>query len=101
VDRVILEKNHVVCGRPLDVQKAQVKDGSQRSGGNNGHMRSRQGPPSMSRQNYGDGGYDNYQQNNFGNPYGQMPNNGYNPNYNGGAPFGQGLVKKRSFVLSE
>ena len=31
MDKIILEKNHIVCGRQLDVQKAQSRDGSQRS----------------------------------------------------------------------
>lgn len=70
-------------------------------------MRSRQGPPSMSRSNYnsgggGGGGYNNnnnYQQDNFGGPFGQMQNNNYNgygSNLNDGngnwTSFGQGLV---------
>lgn len=95
MDRIILEKNHIVCGLPLDVQKAQSKDGSQRS---NRNMRSRQGPPHMSRSNY-DGGYNNYQQNTYNNPYEQMPDNGYNSNFDGGndngGSFGQGFVKKK------
>ncbi|CAF5090438.1 unnamed protein product, partial [Rotaria sp. Silwood1] len=50
VDKIILEKNHIVCGHQIDVQKAQSKDNAQRSGGN---IRSQQGPSSsMSRPNY-------------------------------------------------
>ncbi|CAF3252666.1 unnamed protein product [Rotaria sp. Silwood2] len=93
VDKIILEKNHIICGYQIDVQKAQSKDNPQRSSGN---MRARQGPPSMSRSNYNDG-YNNYQQNTFNGSYGQMPNNnydGYNPNFNEGngnrPAFGQG-----------
>ncbi|CAF1495531.1 unnamed protein product [Rotaria sp. Silwood1] len=104
VDKIILEKSHVVCGRQLDVQKAQSRDGSQRSG----NTRSRQGPPSTSRSNYnsgggngggngGGGGYNNYQQDNMNDPFGQMPNNnfnGYGSNFNEGngnwTSFGQG-----------
>jgi len=73
VDKIILEKSHIVCGRQLDVQKAQSRDASQRSG----NMRSRQGPPSMSRSNY-TSGYNNYQQDNYNGQFGQMPNNNYN-----------------------
>ncbi len=100
MDRIILERNHTVCGLQLDVQKAQSKEGGQRSGGS---MRSRQGPPPMSRSNY-DGGYSNYQQNSYNDSYGQMPDNnynGYNSNFNGGngnpGPFSQGLVIKKWF----
>jgi len=92
VDKVILEKSHMVCGRPLDVQKAQSREGAQRSGG----MRGRQGPPAMSRSNY-NSGYNNYQQDNFNGPFGQMQNNSYNgygSNFNEGngnwTSFGQG-----------
>ncbi len=105
VDKIILEKNHMVCGRQLDVQKAQSRDGSQRSGGN---MRSRQGPPSMSRSNYNSGySNNNYPQDNFnGGPFGQMQNNNFNEyggsNYNEGngnwTSFGQGLVLKFGFI---
>jgi hypothetical protein len=96
VDKIILEKNHVVCGRQLDVQKAQSRDGSQRSG----NMRSRPGgPPSMSRSNY-NSGYNNYQQDNYSGPFGQMQNNnsynGYGSNFSEGngnwTSFGQGFV---------
>ena len=98
VDQVILEKNHMVCGRQLDVQKAQSRDGNQRPGGN---MRSRQGLPSMSRSNY-NAGYNNYQQNNFNgpSPFDPMSNNnynGYNSDFNNGngnwTSFGQGFVR--------
>jgi hypothetical protein len=97
VDKIILEKTHVVCGRPLDVQKAQTKDGTQRSNGNIRSMRARGGPPQMLRPNY-NSGYDNYHQNNYNDPFAHMSNNhfnGYNPNFNpnnggNGAPFGQG-----------
>ncbi|CAF1640412.1 unnamed protein product [Adineta steineri] len=109
VDKVILEKNHTVCSRQLDVQKAQSRDASQRPSGN---MRARQGPPPMSRSNYngggggggGGGGYNNnnnYQQDNLNGPgpFGQMQNNNYNgygQNFNDGngngnwTSFGQG-----------
>ncbi|CAF1647940.1 unnamed protein product [Rotaria sp. Silwood1] len=94
VDKIILEKNHIVCGHQIDVQKAQSKDNTQRSGGN---IRSRPGPSSsMSRPNY-NRGYNNYQQNRFNDSYGQMSNNnysGYNSNFNEGnnnrPTFGQG-----------
>ncbi|CAF3033886.1 unnamed protein product [Rotaria sp. Silwood2] len=102
VDKIILERTHLVCGRQLDVQKAQSRDASQRSG----NTRPRQGPPSTSRSNYnsgggggggGDGGYNNYQQDNMNDPFGQMPNNnfnGYGSNFNEGngnwTSFGQG-----------
>lgn len=99
VDKVILERNHLVCGRQLDVQKAQSRDGSQRSGGS---MRSRPGPSSMPRSNY-NSGYNNYQQDNFNDPFGQMQNNNYNGyggNMNEGngnwTSFGQGLVENLS-----
>jgi len=92
VDKIILEKNHIVCGRQLDVQKAQSRDASQRSG----NMRSRQGPPPMSRSNY-NSGYNNYQQDSYNGQFGQMPNNNYNgygTNFNDGngnwTSFGQG-----------
>ena len=98
VDKVILEKNHHICGQPVDVQKAQPRDGSQRSG----NMRSRAGPSSsssMSRSNY-NSGYNNYQQNDYNGQYGQMPNNdynGYGSNFNDGngnwTSFGQGFVR--------
>jgi hypothetical protein len=95
VDKIILEKSHIVCGRQLDVQKAQSRDGSQRTG----NMRSRQGPPSMSRSNY-NSGYNNYPQDNFNSPFGQMQNNNFNEygsNFNEGngnwTSFGQGLVE--------
>ncbi|CAF5082275.1 unnamed protein product, partial [Rotaria sp. Silwood1] len=66
VDKIILEKNHIVCGHQIDVQKAQSKDNAQRSGGN---IRSQQGPSSsMSRPNY-NRGYNNYQQNRFNDSY--------------------------------
>jgi hypothetical protein len=101
VDKVILERNHIVCGRQLDVQKAQSRDGTQRTGG----MRSRPGgPSSMSRSNY-NSGYNNnnnnnyQQQDNFNDPFGQMQNNnfdGYGSNFNEGngnwTSFGQGSV---------
>ena len=98
----------MVCGRPLDVQKAQTKDAMQRSGGGPRGMRSRPGPPTMSRPNY-NSGYDNYQQNNYNDPFGQMPNNnnynGYNSNFQGhngnDAPFGQGFVRKAENVLDQ
>ncbi|CAF3785838.1 unnamed protein product [Rotaria sp. Silwood1] len=94
VDKIILEKNHIVSGHQIDVQKAQSKDNAQRSGGN---IRSRPGPSSsMSRPNY-NRGYNNYQQNRFNDSYGQMSNNnysGYNSNFNEGnnnrPTFGQG-----------
>ena len=110
VDRIILEKNHQVGGRPLDVQKAQMKDGSQRPAGNSMRpMRGRPGgggpphsyshlptpppPPPMSRPNY-NAGYDAYPPNNYNDPYPPMPSNpynGYSSDFNGnGAPFGQG-----------
>lgn len=92
VDKIILEKDHIVCGRQLDVQKAQSRDASQRTS----NMRSRQGPPPMSRSNYNNG-YNNYQQDNFNSSFGQMPNNnfnGYGSNFNEGngnwTSFGQG-----------
>jgi hypothetical protein len=96
VDKIILERSHIVCGRQLDVQKAQSRDGSQRSG----NMRSRPGgPPAMSRSNY-NSGYNNYQQDNFNGPFGAMPNNNYNgygSNFNEGngnwTSFGQGFVE--------
>ena len=80
VDKVILAKNHIVSGQSLDVQKAQMRDGSQRVGGRS--MRGRigaGGPPAMSRSNYND-------------PFGQMSNQNdfYQPD---GAPFGQGSVE--------
>ncbi|UJR15272.1 hypothetical protein I4U23_002226 [Adineta vaga] len=98
VDKVILERNHVVAGQQLVVQKSQAKTGSQRSSGN---MRSRPGPSSMSRSTY-NGGYNNYQQqNSFNNSYDQMPNNdynGYSSNFNGGNnngdAFGQGYDQR-------
>ncbi len=102
MDKVILERNHLVCGRQLDVQKAQSRDGSQRSGGS---MRSRPGPSSMPRSNY-NSGYNNYQQDNFNDPFGQMQNNNYNGyggNMNEGngnwTSFGQGLVENLSFFF--
>ncbi len=101
VDKIILEKNHCVCGRQLDVQKAQSRDGSQRSGS----MRSRQGPSSMSRSNY-NSGYNNYQQDTYNGQFGQMPNNNYNgygTNFNEGngnwTSFGQGFVLKFDLIL--
>jgi hypothetical protein len=95
VDKIILEKSHIVCGRQLDVQKAQSRDASQRSG----NMRSRPGPSSMSRPNY-NSGYNNYPQDNYNAPFGQTQNsnsyNGYGSNFNEGngnwTSFGQGLV---------
>jgi hypothetical protein len=66
VDKIVLEKHHIVCGHQLDVQKAQSKDATQRS---NSNMRSQQGPPSRSNYN---NSYDNYQQNSF-----DRPNNNY------------------------
>ncbi|CAF1251305.1 unnamed protein product [Adineta steineri] len=97
VDRIVLEKNHTICGQQLDVQKAQSKDRSQRSGGN---MRGRSRPPYMSKSNY-DGGYNNYQQNSYNDSYDQMPNNnydGYNSNFSGGydngSSFGQGYDQR-------
>lgn len=111
VDKIILEKNHQINGRPLDVQKAQMKDTSQRPNGNSMRsMRGRSGgggppyshshpppsqlpPPPMSRSNY-NSGYDSYPPNNYNDPYPPMPNNpynGYSSDFNGnGAPFGQG-----------
>lgn len=85
----------MVCGRQLDVQKAQSRDASQRS---SNPRPPRQGPPS-SRSNY-NSGYNNYPQNNMNDPFGQMPNNnfnGYGSNFNDGdgnwTSFGQGLVE--------
>ena len=99
MDKIILERNHIVCGRQLDVQKAQSREGAPRSGGS---MRSRGGPPSMSRSNYNSGynNNNNYQPDNMNGPFGQMQNNdfnGYGSNFNessGGnwTSFGQGLV---------
>lgn len=107
VDKIILEKNHNISGRAIDVQKAQSRDGPQRSG----NMRSRPGPSSsMSRSNF-NSGYNNnnnnnsYQPDNFNNgPFGGMPNNnnynnnGYGSNFNDAngnwTSFGQGLVAK-------
>ncbi|CAF2095757.1 unnamed protein product [Rotaria magnacalcarata] len=93
VDKIILEKSHIVCGRQLDVQKAQSRDATQRSGNS---RPPRQGPPSTSRPNY-DGGYNNYPQDNMNDPFGQMQNNnfnGYGSNFNEGngnwTSFGQG-----------
>ena len=90
-----------MCGRQLDVQKAQSRDTSQRSS----NMRSRQGPPPMPRSNY-NSGYNNYQQDNFNGPFGQMPNNnfnGYGSNFNEGngnwTSFGQGLVLNLIFFV--
>lgn len=99
VDKVILERNHTVCGRQLEAQKAQSRDGMQRSGGGGGGgMRGRGGPPSMYQSNY-NSGYSNYQHDNYNGPgsYGHMPNNnydGYGSNFNDGngnwTSFGQG-----------
>lgn len=97
MDKAILEKNHIICGRPLDVQKAQPRDAGQQRSGN---MRSRAGPSSaMSRSNY-NSGYNNYPQDDFNGQYGQMPNNdynGYGSNFNDGngnwTSFGQGFVQ--------
>lgn len=105
VDKIILEKNHQVAGRNLDVQKAQTKDGPPRAPSN--PMRGRLGGggpppppppplpalPPMSRPNYNTG-YENYPPNNYNDPYPPMANNpynGYSSDFNGnGAPFGQG-----------
>lgn len=104
MDKIILEKSHNVNGRMLDVQKAQSRDGMQRSG----NMRSRPGPSSsMSRSNY-DSGYNNYNnpnnypQDNYNNsPFGPIPTNNYNgygSNFNDGngnwTSFGQGFVER-------
>ena len=103
VDRVILEKTHLVCGRPINVQKAQVKDGSQRSG----HMRSRPGssfmPGSQNGQHYND-----HSQNYFNDSFDSIPNNnyrGYGSNNNqgndGSTPFGQEFVETSKVVFSK
>lgn len=101
VDKAILEKNHNICGRPVDVQKAQPRDAGQQRPGN---MRSRPGPSSaMSRSNY-NGGYNNYPQDDYNGQYGQMPSNDYNSygsNFSDGngnwTSFGQGFVS-RDFI---
>jgi hypothetical protein len=85
VDRIILDKNHIVCGQQIGVQKAST----QRSSGN---MRSRSGPPSMSRP-YGN----HQQQNTFNNSYRQMPNNNYERG-GGGGPMRRGNMRRGGYA---